>query len=220
MGLILSTVLLGLLATLSPVTIVVFIMVLGTARARVNAAAFLIGWGTSLVVVFLASYLLGTSRRTQHGSGRTGVLVLELLMGGALLVAGARRWRRRAELPVSTNGWRTQMMARTTDLTPRGAAVVGVLKQPWAITAAAAVVVVHYDEPRLVTLIAFACFAVASTASVAGMFAYYTLRPSEAQAYLSQLRDRAIASGPSVFAGAASAVGAFLVVDSLIALRS
>ncbi len=166
MGLIFSTLMLGLMATLSPVTIVVFILVLGTTRARVNAAAFLIGWGASLVVVFTASYLLGSSRSAQQGSGRTGVLVLEVLLGGALLVTGVGRWRRRAELSANAGGWGSQMMARTADLGPRGAVLVGVLKQPWAITTAAAVVVVHYQEPRVVTLIAFACFTVASTASV------------------------------------------------------
>ena len=41
MGLIFAIVMLGLMASLSPATIVVFILVLGTARARVNAAAFL-----------------------------------------------------------------------------------------------------------------------------------------------------------------------------------
>ncbi len=42
MTLIVPIVLLGLLASLSPSTIVVFILLLATTRARVNAAAFLI----------------------------------------------------------------------------------------------------------------------------------------------------------------------------------
>jgi hypothetical protein len=105
------------------------------------------------------------------------------------------------------------------DLGPRGAALVGVVKQPWAITTAAAVVVVHHHAPRVVTLIAFACFTVASTASVGLMYLYYTRRPSEAKAYLDELRDRAIAAGPAVFAVAALVVGAFLVLDGLIGLK-
>jgi hypothetical protein len=51
MSLIITIVLLGLLASLSPATIVVFILVLATTRAKVNAAAFLIGWSVSLVIV-------------------------------------------------------------------------------------------------------------------------------------------------------------------------
>ena len=38
--------LLGLMASLSPVTIVVFILLLRTKRARVNAFGFLVGWGS------------------------------------------------------------------------------------------------------------------------------------------------------------------------------
>ena len=81
MGLIFSILVLGLMASLSPATLVVFILVLGTARARVNASAFLIGWAVSLTVVFTAGYLLGSSRSTQQGSGRTGVVVREALVG-------------------------------------------------------------------------------------------------------------------------------------------
>ena len=58
MGLILSILLMGLVASLSPVTIVVFILVLETHRAGANAPAFLIGWATSLTVVFTLGYLL------------------------------------------------------------------------------------------------------------------------------------------------------------------
>ncbi|MGO9220767.1 MAG: hypothetical protein ACLP5E_23860 [Streptosporangiaceae bacterium] len=40
MGLVITIALLGLLASVSPSTIVVFILLLATTRARVNAAAF------------------------------------------------------------------------------------------------------------------------------------------------------------------------------------
>jgi hypothetical protein len=219
MGLTVSILLLGLVASLSPATILVFILVLGTARASVNAVAFLIGWAISLTIVFTGSYLLGSSRSTQHGSGRTGVLVIEVLVGCALVTVGVRHWRRRAEPRETTAGSEPPMLGgRLNDLGPRGAAVVGVLKQPWAITTAAAVVVVHHHEPRVVTLVAFASFAIASTASVGLMFLYYSRRPTEATAYLADLRKRVTAAGPVVFAVAAMVVGAFLALDGLVSL--
>jgi hypothetical protein len=219
MGLIFTILMLGLMASLSPATIVVFILVLGTARATVNAAAFLIGWAASLTVVFTVGYLLGSTRSTQHGSGRTGLLILEVLLGCALVVAGVRQWRRRAEVS-DTAGWESHLLdGRVNDLGPGGAAVLGVLKQPWGITMAAAVVVVHHHAPRVVTLIAFACFMVASTASVGLMYFYYRRRPSEASAYMAELRERATASGRAVFAVAAMAVGLFLVLDGLVGLN-
>lgn len=216
MGLILSILLMGLVASLSPVTIVVFILVLETARAGANAAAFLIGWAVSLTIVFTLGYLLSSTHGVRHGTGRTAVLVIEVLLGCALVVAGLRQWRRRAEATDTNAGWGSRLLAGPlNDLSPRGAALLGVLKQPWAITTAAAVVVVHYQAPSLVALIAFACFAVASTASVVLMYLYYARRPGEAKARLADLRDRAVDSGPAVFAVAASVVGALLVLDGL-----
>ena len=222
MGLIFSILLLGLMASLSPVTIVVFILVLGTARAGVNAVAFLMGWAVSLTVVFTASYLIGSSRGTQQGGGRTGVLILEVLLGGALVAVGVRQWRRRGEFSGSSSGgWESPWLAgRLNDLGPRTAALLGVLKQPWAITTAAAVFLVHHQAQGVVILLAFACFMVASTASVALMYLLYARRPGEATVLLAQLRDRAIASGPVVFAVAATVVGAFMLVDGLIGLRA
>ena len=87
--------LLGLLASVSPSTIVVFILLLATARARVNAAAFLIGWSVSLIIVFAVSYGVGGIRATQSGSGRTVVEVIEIMLGAALAFAAARQWRHR-----------------------------------------------------------------------------------------------------------------------------
>jgi hypothetical protein len=51
------------------------------------------------------------------------------------------------------------------------------------------------------------------------MYFYYRRRPSEASAYMVELRDRATASGRAVFAVAAMAVGLFLVLDGLVGLN-
>jgi Sap-like sulfolipid-1-addressing protein len=221
MGLILSILLMGLVASLSPITIVVFILVLESARAGVNATAFLVGWTASLTVVFTLGYLLSSSSSVQHRDGRTVVLVVEVVLGCALVVAGVRQWRSRAEAPDTTDGWQARLLSGgVDDLSPRGAALFGVLKQPWAITTAAAVLVVHHQPPRLVALIAFACFAVASTASVVLMYLFYARKPAEAQAYLAHLRDRAIDLAPAVFAVVAGVAGAFLVLDGLVDLAS
>ena len=220
MGLILPIVFLGLMASLSPATIVVFVLVLGTARARVNAVGFLFGWGFSLTVVFAASYAVAASGAADRGGGRTSVAVLEILLGTALMVFGIRMWRRGpAAVPAGTSGWGTQrLMGRMDSLTPFGAAVVGVLKQPWAITTAAALVVVHKNDSVLVVAIAFALFTIASTATVGLMYLYYARYPGEAQAQLTALRDRVVAAGPAVGAVAGTLVGGFLIADAVLSL--
>jgi hypothetical protein len=223
MGLILPLLFLGLMASLSPATIVVFVLVLGTARARVNAAGFLFGWGVSLTIVFAGSYALAASGAGRSSGGRTSVAVLEVLLGVALLVVSVRYWRRRTTTEptgsTGTSSWGTErLVGRMENLTPVGAAVVGVLKQPWAITTAAALVVAHNQTTGLLAAIAFVLFTVASTATVGLMFVYYARYPGEAQARLAALRDRVAAAGPAAGAVVAAFVGGFLMFDGLLSL--
>ena len=117
MGLVITIALLGLLASVSPSTIVVFILLLATARARVNAAAFLIGWSISLTIVFAASYAVGGVRVTQAGNGSTAVAALEILFGVALAVAGAQQWRRR-DRPRTSSGVTKKFSAHLKELKP------------------------------------------------------------------------------------------------------
>jgi hypothetical protein len=149
------------MASLSPATIVVFVLVLGTTRARVNAVGFLFGWGVSLTIVFLGSYVLASSDAGASPGTHTSVAVLQVLLGTALLVWSIRVWRRRGEdLPPPVAGrasrWSSErLMGHMSGLTPFGAAVVGVLKQPWAITIAAALAVVHHQTTGLFVALAF-----------------------------------------------------------------
>jgi Sap, sulfolipid-1-addressing protein len=221
MGLIFSVVMLGVSASLSPATLVVFIAVLGTARARVNAAAFLTGWMASVAVVFTAGYVLGSFPAIQKGLPRTGLLTLEVLLGCFLAILGGSRWRDRGKgsNPAGAVGLRV-LADRFTDMGPGTAALLGVLREPWAITTAAAAVVVHHHAGPIVTLIAFVLFALSSTASVGLMYLSFARNPEEAETRLAHLGDRVTAAGPTVFAAAAMAVGAFLLIDGLIGLMS
>jgi len=217
MSLLITIGLLGLLASVSPSTIVVFILLLATAKARLNAVAFLIGWGVSLIIVFAVSYALGGARATQHGSGSTAVEVIEILLGLALAVFAARQWSRRGQ-PRTSSGVTKKFTGRLEQLNPWQAATVGILKQPWTLTAAAAVVLVRHHSALPVVVFAFVAFAVLSTATVGLIFLYFARRPGEAEAHLSDLRDRVVRAGPAIFAIVAVAVGVFLIVDGVIGI--
>jgi hypothetical protein len=195
--------------------------VLGTSRAKVNATAFLTGWLASAAVVFTAGYFLGSAPAIRHGIPRTGVLVLEVLLGCVLAVLGGRRWRDRWSGSSESGRLAPPPLTdRVSDMGPVAAAILGVVKEPWAITAAAAAVVVHHHAAPLVTFLAFLAFALSSTASVGLMYLYFAREPEQAEARLSRLRHRAASGGPAIFAVAAVAVGAFLVVDGLVGLLS
>ena len=220
MGLILPILLLGLLASLSPSTIVVFILLLETTRARVNAVAFLIGWAASLTFVFLASFELAANDATQDTTTHTAVLVAEVLLGVALVAVAVHQWRRRRNgvLPSPKPAPAPQVATRLKDLKPWGAVVVGVLKQPWAITAAAALVVVHHQPGPVATAVAFLTFTVVSTATVGWLYLYYAFHPGEAEAGLTALRDRVSTTGPRYVPRVALVAGLLLVVDGVVGL--
>jgi hypothetical protein len=214
MGLVITIALLGLLASVSPSTLVVFILLLATARARVNAAAFLIGWSISLTIVFAASYAVGGVRGTQGGNGSTAVAALEILLGVALAVAAAQQWRRR-DRPRTSSGVTKKFSAHLKELKPWEAAVVGILEQPWTLTAAAAVVLVRHHSAFLVVLFAFLVFAFLSTATVGLIYVYFARRPGQAEAHLSDLRNRLVQAGPAIFAIVSVALGIYLIVDGV-----
>ena len=217
MGLILPILLLALLASISPVTIVVFILLLATTRARINAGAFLVGWTISLTVVFAVSYLLGTYRGLSTGTGGTAVAVFEVLLGVGLVALGAWQWKGRHR-PGSGAGVSKDLENRLQHLDPWGAAVLGVLKQPWSLTAAAALVLVNNHSAFVVAVIAFALFAVVSTATVGAIYVYYAREPAEADERLSELHDRVVRAGPTFIAAVSLGIGLILAFDGLKAL--
>jgi threonine/homoserine/homoserine lactone efflux protein len=214
-GLIIPIVLLGLLASLSPSTIVVFILLLATTRARVNATAFLVGWCISLIIVFAASYALGGVRASQHGSGRIAVEVVEIVLGVVLCFLAAQQWRRR-DIPRTGSVITKRLTGRLKNLSPWEAAIVGVLEQPWTLTAAVAVVLVRHHSATFIDFVALLVFTVLSTATVGLIFVYFARRPGEAEGQLSTLRNRVMRASPVIFAIVSLVVGLFLIVDSIL----
>jgi hypothetical protein len=216
-GLIITVLLLGLFASISPSTIVVFILLLGTTRARANAGAFLIGWSVSLVIVFAVSYALGGVRVRLHGSGRIAVDVIEVLLGVALLAMAARQWQHR-DIPRTGSGLTKRLTEHLSRLNPWQAAVIGVLEQPWTLTAALAVVLIRHHSAVVIALVSLLVFTVVSTATVGLMFLYFSRRPGKAEAHLSAIRDRVVRAGPTMFAVVSSLVGAFLMIDGILGI--
>jgi hypothetical protein len=214
MSLVITILLLGLLAGLSPATIVVFLLLLATTRAKVNAAAFLIGWSVSLVVVFSISYAVGGTRTAEQGGGRTAVEIVEILLGLGLLFVAGRQWRHRNR-PRTPSGVTRNLAARLQKLNPWQAAIVGVLKQPWALTAAAAVVLIRDHVAWEIALLAFLVFMVVSTATVGLTFVYFARSPGEAQVHLEAFRDRVVRAGPTIAVLVYLLVGLYLIADGV-----
>ena len=76
-------------------------------------------------------------------------------------------------------------------------------------------VLVRHHSAFLVVVFAFVAFALLSTATVGLIFLYFARRPGEAEAQLSDLRDRLVRAGPAVFTIGSVAVGVYLIIDGV-----
>jgi hypothetical protein len=77
------------------------------------------------------------------------------------------------------------------------------------------VVLVRHHSAFLVVLFAFLVFAFLSTATVGLIFVYFARRPGQAEAHLSDLRNRLVQAGPAIFAIVSAALGIYLIVDGV-----
>jgi len=80
----------------SPIPIIAVILMLFSARARVNGPAFLLGWVLALAVVSGVVYVVADAGDVGTSSSATDAVAWGKLVLGVLLLAGAaRRWRTR-----------------------------------------------------------------------------------------------------------------------------
>jgi threonine/homoserine/homoserine lactone efflux protein len=83
---------------ISPVPIVAVVLMLVTARGRVNGPAFLLGWWVGLAIVGTVVLLVaGSAGATDEGEPATWVSVLELVLGALLLLVAFRQWQGRPQ---------------------------------------------------------------------------------------------------------------------------
>jgi threonine/homoserine/homoserine lactone efflux protein len=96
----------GVGVALSPVPIIGVVLMLGTARARSNGPAFILGWILGLAVVGTIVLLVSSGAdASDEGEPADWVNVLKLVLGLLLLLVALKQWRGRpregqeAEMP-------------------------------------------------------------------------------------------------------------------------
>jgi threonine/homoserine/homoserine lactone efflux protein len=81
---------------ISPLPIVAMVLMLVTARGRVNGPAFLVGWLVGLGIVgVIVIAAAGGADANDEGQPATWVGILQLLLGAGLLLVGLRQWKSR-----------------------------------------------------------------------------------------------------------------------------
>ncbi len=220
-ALLISVAVLGLLASLNPMRPVVFVMVLRTDRALVNAVAFLFGWIASLLALFVIGFAVVGGGVSGHPRGpeKTGAAVGELLVALALLFLAARRWRRRNDVTVRRTAPEA-ILRRLDRLNPRSARILGVLIQPWTLTLGAALIVARERSGVLSAISGLLVFALFSTGALLAIFTYFVRRPDSAQSRLASVTSRLELAGPTILTLVCGVGGVYLFVNALLALTS
>lgn len=81
---------------ISPIPIVLVILMLVSARAKVNGPAFLVGWALGAAVVTgVAVALADTAGADEGGAGEDGVLIGQLVLGLLFWGLAFKQWRSR-----------------------------------------------------------------------------------------------------------------------------
>ena len=111
-----------------------------------------------------------------------------------------------------------KLSADLASLRPWQAAILGVLEQPWTLTALAAVVVVSHRAGPLAVVLAFVLFSTLSTAAVIVIFVYSSVRSDVAETRLDDIKGRLVRMGPIATAVLSALVGAALIAVGVFGL--
>ena len=213
---VLDLLIIGLAATLEPITIVAFILILGAQKGARKGLTFILGWLACLVAVIAVVLLVTGGKPPQPSTApSTSALAVKVALGVILILFGLDR-RRRIGRPRKQPAW----MASLDRLSPWGAAGLGIFLQPWPLVAAAAATVVQAKLSSAGDYVALVLFCLLATSSFLTMELYAIFAPEAADARLGRVRswidthrDQAIIVGSLI-------VGLWLVGDSLYLIVS
>ena len=208
--------LLGLLASLDPVRPAVFVMVLRTDRARINAIGFLVGWALALALLFTAGFVAFNAGAADRPSSteRTWLSILELILALILLGMTLRRLKRRKNLGTGSHT-PASIIHQLERLTPGRSGILGVLIQPRSLTIAAAVIVARDRSGFAGVVAGLGVFAFFSTGALLGLFTYFVRSPDRAKRGLASVTDRIERLGPTLVTLVCALAGSYLLVDAI-----
>jgi len=176
----------------SPIPIIAIIVMLLSARAGSNSAAFLGGWAAGVVgasaVLLALSGLLGTSA---SGTPSNSSSVVKLILGALVLLLAARNFRNRPKAGVE--GSLPNWLQSIESVTPVKAAGLGVAlsavnPKNLLMIAGAMVAVSGYDLAVGKEVVVVAVFTVIAISTVAAPVLVYRLAGAEAQRLLDEMR--------------------------------
>jgi len=176
---------------LSPVPVAAVILMLFSARARVNGPAFIVGWIGGLVVVGGAILLFAGDSVGSTGDPSAASLWVKTALGLLLLAVGVKQWRDRPDPDdePATPKWMESIGAFTAGKSFGMAALLsGVNPKNLALNTASAVVIMQGGLEPSGEWIALAVFVLLASLTVIAPVAYYFIAGDRADATLDSMK--------------------------------
>jgi threonine/homoserine/homoserine lactone efflux protein len=209
----------GVGVALSPIPIIGVVLMLGTARARSNGPAFILGWILGLAVagtiVLLVSSGAGAS---EEGEPADWVNVLKLVLGLLLLLVALKQWRDRpregqeAEMP--------KWMEAIDAFKPGKAAGFGVLlsalnPKNLLLAVGAAAAIAQTDASAGAQAVALAVFVLIGTVGTGTPVALYFALGERSKRILDDLKAWMSQNNAAIMAVLCLIIGAKLIGDGI-----
>jgi threonine/homoserine/homoserine lactone efflux protein len=207
---------LALTIAISPIPIIAVILMLFSARARVNSWMFLLGWvvgvlGGTIVVLAIAN----TQDLTQsNGQPADSVSTTKLILGVLLVLLAARQWRNRpkeGETPTLP-----KYLEAVDTLTPPKALGLGVLlsavnPKNLMMIIAGSLVISQADLSDTDTIVAVAVFVLIAISTVTIPVVLYAVMGERAQPVLDTMRSWLAANNTTVMAVLLLVIGVVVI---------
>ena len=177
---------------LSPIPIVAVVLVLDSARARVNGPAFAAGWVVGLALVSALVVVIAAGADDPGSDVATGVDWVTAGIGALFLVMAAEQWKkrpRRGEAP-EMPGW----MATIDSVSPTKAVLLGLTlsganPKNLALTLAASAAIAQAGLDGADSAIAIATFVVIGSLTVVGAVVFSLVAPRRAERPLATIKQ-------------------------------
>lgn len=177
---------------LSPIPIIAIVLVLDSARARVNGPAFAVGWIAGLTAVSVIVVLVAGGASDPDSAAATGVNGGKAAIGVLFLVMAARQWKKRPKKgeAAAMPSW----MATIDSISPvralgLGVALSAVNPKNLALTLAAAASIAQAGLDAPDETIAIAVFVAIGSLTVAGSVLFFLVAPTQAARPLGAVRQ-------------------------------
>jgi hypothetical protein len=208
---------------ISPMSIIAVILMLFSARARVNGPMLLAGWVVALTVLFVLAYAA-----TDAADASTDTTVSETVswvkvaFGAALLLLAARQWRSRpapGEAPVMPK-W----MAGIDSFSPGKAFTLGVIAvvtpKNLVLALSAGAALAQLGVSRSEAVVSLIVFLVIASVTIGGPVLYHRVGGGKARATLDEMKEWLSLHNAAVMTVLFLVIGVKLIGDGLPGLGS